>query len=76
MTHRKDIDVNALKDEMSTGSSQPEGESEKARQTVEQRKKGRTTAKTASESPPELAVPAEDWNRTWTADRGGELNAQ
>ncbi len=45
----------------------------------EQRKKVRTTAKTASESPPALAadaftaalaaVPTEDWDRTWVADK-------
>ena len=75
----KDRDANTLKDEMSTGSKQPGGDSQKARQAAEQRTKARTTARTASEPPPEIAadpfpaalaaVPAEDWGRTWAADR-------
>jgi hypothetical protein len=69
MSQPKDIDTNALKDEMSTGSRHPQGESEKVSQDDEQRKKARTTAKTASEPPPDLVVPTEDWVRTWTADK-------
>jgi len=69
----------ALKEEMCTGSKQPGGESQKARQAAEHRTKAGTTAKAASEPPPEIAadaftaalaaVPAEDWGRTWAADR-------
>jgi hypothetical protein len=75
----QDIDANSLQDEMSTGSKQPGGGSQKARQAAEQRTKARTTARTASESTPKIAadpftaalaaVPAEDWGRTWAADR-------
>jgi hypothetical protein len=75
-THRH---ANALKDDMPIGNKQPGGESRK--QAAEQRKKARTTAERASEPPPEppladfpftaalTAVPAEDWGRTWAADR-------
>jgi hypothetical protein len=69
----------ALKEEMCTGSKQPGGESQKARQAAEHRTKAGTTAKAASEPPTEIAadaftaalaaVPAEDWSRTWAADR-------
>jgi hypothetical protein len=74
----KDIDANSLQDEMSTGSKQPGGGSQKARQAAEQRTKARTTARTASESTPKIAadpftaalaaVQGEDWGRTWAAD--------
>jgi len=77
-THRV---ANALKDDMPIRNTQPGGESRK--QAAEQRKKARTTAERANEPPPEpppelaadaftaalTAVPAEDWGRTWAADR-------
>jgi hypothetical protein len=77
-THRV---ANALKDDMPIRNTQPGGESRK--QAAEQRKKARTTAERASEPPPEsppelaadaftaalTAAPAEDWGRTWAADR-------
>ncbi len=78
-THR---DANAPKDDMSIRNKQSGKESRK--QVAKQRKKTRTTAERASEPPPEphpelatdvpftaalTTVPAEDWGRTWSADR-------